>query len=270
LLSAAKADANPHFIEVSLTWLAGLAIVKQDAVAESEIEAVLAGPQAHAPSLGQPLRELVNQILPRKPDAVMFDRTQCLRLSRVYLRASEEILLEWHKGLSAEQRQEVRGKPPEWVNQLVHQLDFFASELRFSAQGHAEVWGSRSTEVATHASVWWSFGEAVLVELEKWMHPHIAHALVEGLAALLPFTPERCLHWLNRICKAGAPMGLLHERLATDDIVAILQRCLSEHRGILRANNTVLSDAVECLESLLSVANTKAIELAAAMEEFYR
>jgi hypothetical protein len=106
--------------------------------------------------------------------------------------------------------------------------------------------------------------------LEKWLHPHLGDHLIDALATWFPHYPNRCLHWLRRICEAGTRTGLLFERLVVSAVIKILQRCLTEHRDLLTSDKTFLKDFGTVLESVLSTANAEALGMAASLDEFYR
>jgi hypothetical protein len=86
------------------------------------------------------------------------------------------------------------------------------TELNFSAKDHVKALTGKSTEdFKTIAEAWWGRAEPILIQLEKWLHPHFGHYIIGGLTEWFPYYPTRCLHWLRRLWEAGPRTGLFFD-----------------------------------------------------------
>jgi hypothetical protein len=219
------------------------------------------------------VRVLVRAYMPRDPRGVSSaDSLQRVSvLTQLYFDSAIKALQRLHQQQSARPSDQRPREPIPWVKSVVHQLDHFATEIRFSAEGHLKALANKPADEFKFVSEgWWKRAEQLFIQFEKWLHPHLGSDLINAVAEWFPYYPERCLHWLRKLCEAGTRTGLLHERLVVGDIIKILQRCLAENRDLLSSDKTFLQDFAGILEALLNTANVEALGMAASLDEFYR
>lgn len=276
MLITARQVQNTELADAFLAWFVTVLIDENDAKSREIVEATLSKLEIHGTELSGMVRVLVEWLVPRDPNgtppADKLERASAV--TQLFFSSAHKALDDWRQ----QQRQKLpvpegqtSKEPSPWVNSLVQQFDHFAMELRFSAENHVKGLACKAPEdFKIAADAWWERAEPVLAQLEKWLHPRLGDHLIDALAAWFPYYPNRCLHWLRRICEAGMRTGLLFERLVVSAIVKIMQRCLTEHRDLLASDKTFLNDFGTVLESILSTANAEALGMAASLDEFYR
>ena len=203
------------------------------------------------------------------PPADKFQRVSVL--TELFFDSAIKALQRLHQQQSAMPEDQRPKEPIPWVKSVAHQFDHFATEIRFSGESLVKALENKPVEdFKKVADGWWERAEPLFTQFEKWLHPHLGSDLINALAEWFPHYPERCLHWLRKLCEAGTRTGLLFERLVVSDIIKILQRCLAEHRDLLGFDKTFLQDFAAILEALLNTANVEALGMAASLDEFYR
>jgi hypothetical protein len=276
MLDTARQVQNTELADGFLAWFAAVLVDENDARSREIVEMTLSKLEIHGTELSGMVRVLVEWQVPRDPkDTPPADKLQrASALAQLFFNSAHKALDQWQQ----QQRQQLpmpEGQTPKesvpWVKPLVQQFDHFATELRFSAENHVKALaGKAPDDFRIVADAWWERAEPILTQLEKWLHPHLGDHLIDALATWFPHYPNRCLHWLRRICEAGTRTGLLFERLVVSAVIKILQRCLTEHRDLLTSDKTFLKDFGTVLESVLSTANAEALGMAASLDEFYR
>jgi len=273
MLDAARRFNRADLAQGFLAWLAALAIREDNAQSRKLVELALSRPEVHAVESAQVVRVLVEWQMPRNPKVVLpTDKVaQAAALSHLFFDAAHRALRQLHQTQQAMASDQRPKEPAPWVKSVAEQFDYFASEIRFSAEDHAKL--SADNDPANFKKVadsWWGRAEPLFSQLEKWLHPHLGNHLIDALAVWFPYYPTRCLHWLCRICQAGTQTNLLFERLIVGDVIQILQRCLAEHRDLLNSDRAFLRDFADVLETLLATANAEALGMAASLDEFHR
>jgi hypothetical protein len=273
MLDCARQAKNIELAEGFLGWFAAIAIHENDAGSYKLIEEFVSTPEDHGTENTDVVRVMAEWLAPREPNSILppakFDRA--FRLTQCFFNSSHEALNRWHKEQNALSEDQRPKEPEPWVKSVVQQFNHFGVELKVSAENHVKMLSSKPSEdFKKVAEAWWQRAEPLFTQLEKWLHPHFGHYLIEALADWFPYYPARCLHWLRRLCEAGARTGMLFDRMIVSDVIKILQRCLAEHRDLLASDKVFLQDFASVLEALLSTANAEALGMAASLDEFYR
>lgn len=273
MLDCALQAKNIELAEGFLGWFAAIAIHENDEESYKLVEQFVSTPEDHGTENTDVVRVMADWLASREPNKSLplakldraFSLTQC------FFNSSHEALNRWQQEqnvLPVDQRSK---EPAPWVKAVVQQFNHFGVELKVSAENHVKTLSSKPTEdFKKDAEAWWKCAEPLFTQLEKWLHPHFGHYLIEALSDWFPYYPTRCLHWLRRLCEAGVRTGMLFDRMIVSDVIKILQRCLAEHRDLLATDKAFLQDFASVLEALLSTANAEALGMAASLDEFYR
>lgn len=273
MLDGSRRTGNTELADGFLAWFAVVVIHENDTRSRKLVETALSKPEVHGIEIAGLVRVLVDWHVPREPSSTPpADKLECATvLAQLFFNSTHRALEQWQQEQRALPEGQRPKEPVPWVKSVVQQFNHFAAELRFSAENHVKALASKPPEdFKKAAEAWWERAEPLLIQLEKWLHPHFGHYLIGALAEWFPHYPARCFHWLRKLCEAGARTGMLFDRMIVSDVIKILQRCLAEHRDLLASDKVFLQDFASVLEALLSTANAEALGMAASLDEFYR
>jgi hypothetical protein len=89
----------------------------------------------------------------------------------------------------------------------------------------------------------------VIETLARLGFPETVHYIIDTLSPVVELLPEQILIWIAEFAKSAEKFGYQNDRLAADQIIALLHRYLADFRHIFQ-------EQVECRDALLDILDT--------------
>ena len=112
-------------------------------------------------------------------------------------------------------------------------------------------------------------GTPFLQALTKVGHPKIIYHLIEAVAGLEQYDPITAICLIGAYLREGERWGIGRERLALDEVLALIERYLSTYRELVRENEAVRSALLDSLGVFIRTGWTDAVRLALALDQIY-